>query len=90
MGQPVDVNKNWIAIPPFPEPYNRNKEMYYVVVTNEVPADTGLSTGGIIGLVIGIILAVLIIAALVGLFIFMYKRTQKKKKEKSKKISNFE
>ena len=87
-GQPTDLGKQFLAIPPFDRIDEFNKEAMYVVVLNETPFDRdhGLSTGEIVGLVIGCVVLFLVTVFLVLLFIFLSRRKKKKNQEKSKKI----
>lgn len=85
-GQPTDLGKQFLAIPPFMNRNDPNKESLYVVVLDEGYGDgAGLTTGEIIGLVIGCVFLLLIAIVLVLLFIFL---SRKKKQNREKMLES--
>lgn len=85
-GQPTDLGKQFLAIPPFVNKNDPNRDSLYVVVVNDGFGDSGgLTTGEIVGLVIGCVFLFLIAVVLVLLFIFL---SRKKRQNRDKMLES--
>lgn len=90
MGQPIDVSKSWIAIPPLPDIFENDNENFFVVVSDErlyaAKSNQVLSGGEIAGLVVGLVCALLLtIAVIVGLILLQIRRRRRNSREKCRK-----